>query len=584
MDLRMSTRTQLAQSIVEALATYGVETTAETVEATFAVPPKPELGDISIPTFAWAKVLRSPPPKIAADLVEKLNETIANISDIQALSALGPYINVRLDPLARARRVLHAAATEDFGQQDIGAGKRIGVDFSSPNIAKPFGIGHLRSTAIGNSLVRTYQKLGYDVISFNHLGDWGTQFGKLMSAYERWGDDEKLEETPILHLYDLYVHFHQLAKDSPELGLEDEGRAWFKRLEDGDPQAQAYWERFRELSLREFERIYKRLDVRFDHYWGEAYYNNMLDQLVEDVRTKGLLVESEGAQVVPMDELNLPPCLIVKNDGATLYATRDLAAARYREEQYGFEKFLYVVGAEQNVHFQQVFEVLKKMDYPWAKTLHHIPFGRIHGISTRKGTLVFLDDILERGSQRVRDILADRNLPDELRETIVENVTVGAVIFYDLSRGRIKNYDFDWDQMLRGLGPNERGQTGPYLQYTHTRLASLLETYQERYGELPAVEDVDLSLLNDEGARGIVAHIERFPEAIRQAAQNDEPSVLSRYAIDIAELFNGYYSGGHRIVSDDPNLSAARIALARATRVALAESLRLLGVPLPPKM
>lgn len=580
----MSIRTQLAQTLATELAAQGMQTTADAVEATFAHPPKPELGDISIPTFSWAKELKAPPPKIAQALVAALNAQLDALTEVSEVHATGPYINVRLDPTARARRVLADAATQNFGQQTLGEGKRIGVDFSSPNIAKPFGIGHLRSTAIGNSLVRVYQKLGYEVISFNHLGDWGTQFGKLMCAFERWGNEAALEADPILHLYELYVRFHQLAKDDPSLGLEDEGRAWFKRLEDGDAAAQAYWERFRALSLREFERIYARLDVRFDHYWGEAYYNDMLTPLVEDVRAKGILVESDGAQVVPMDDPNLPPCLIVKNDGATLYATRDLAAARYRQERYDFEKFLYVVGAEQNVHFMQVFEVLKKMDYAWATRLVHVPFGRIHGISTRKGTLVFLNDILERGADRVREILTDREIPDELREEIVEAVTVGAVIFYDLSRGRIKNYDFDWDQMLRGLGPNERGPTGPYLQYTHIRLASLIETYTERYGAIPAIADVDLSLLNDDGARGIIAHIERFEETIRQAAENDEPSVLSRYAVDIAELFNAYYSGGNRIVSDDPALSAARIVLARGARVALAESLRLLGVPLPPKM
>lgn len=577
----MSTRTQLAEHLVALLAEQNVTTTSDVVEASFGTPPKPELGDISIPCFAWAKELRSAPPKIAGTLVEQLQARGA-IAGVASISALGPYINVTLDAADRARTVLAAAATETYGQQSIGEGKRIGVDFSSPNIAKPFGIGHLRSTAIGNSLTRLYAKLGYEVISFNHLGDWGTQFGKLMASFERWGDEAALEADPIMHLYDLYVRFHQEAKADPS--FEDEGRAWFRKLELGDEKAQAYWERFRSLSLREFERIYQRLDVRFDHYWGEAYYNNMLETLVEDLRAKQLLTESEGAQVVTMEHLNLPPCLIVKNDGATLYATRDLAAARYRQEQFDFEKFLYVVGAEQNVHFQQVFDVLKQMDYPWAERMTHVPFGRIHGISTREGTLVFLEDILERGSQRVRDILAERELPDELRAEIVEQITVGAVIFYDLSRGRIKNYDFDWDLMLRGLGPNERGQTGPYLQYTHTRLASLVDTYIERYGAIPAMEAIDLALIADDGARGIVAHIERFPEVIRQAAEHNEPSTMSRYALDLAELFNSYYSGGNRIVSDDPALSAARIVLARACRVTLAESLRLLGVPLPKKM
>lgn len=580
----MSIRTQLATLLAEALQAQNLEVSADAVEALFGTPPKPEMGDISIPTFVWAKPLRTAPPKIAEALVDAIHPHIDALEEISSIEALGPYINVKLDVAARAKRVLNAAKDASYAQQTIGEGLRVGIDFSSPNIAKPFGIGHLRSTAIGNSLVRIYQKLGYEVIRFNHLGDWGTQFGKLMCAFERWGDEQALENDPIQHLYEIYVRFHTLAKEQPELGLEDEGRAWFKKLEDGDEKAQEYWQRFRDLSLREFERIYKKLDVQFDHYWGEAYYNNMLDQLVEDVRSKGLLVESEGAQVVPMDDLDLPPCLIVKNDGATLYATRDLAAARYREEQYHFEKFIYVVGAEQIVHFRQVFEVLRRMDYDWANGLEHVPFGRIHGISTRKGTLVFLDDILERGEARVREILADRNLPEDERETIVQQVTVGALIFYDLSRGRIKNYDFDWDHMLRGLGPNERGQTGPYLQYTHTRLTSLVATFQERYGDLPPIEHIDMRPLDglDEGQ--LLAHIERFPDVIRQAAQGNEPSTISHYAIELAELFNGYYSGGNRFVSDDQPLSTARIALARSLEITLAESLRLLGVPLPEKM
>lgn len=578
----MSIRTQLAQQIVQHLAALGVDTDASSVESAFATPPKPEMGDISIPCFVWAKALKSAPPKIAADLTQQLVASTQSLDEIAEVSALGPYINVRLDPAARARKVLVAAQDESYGQQRLGEGKKIGVDFSSPNIAKPFGIGHLRSTAIGNSLTRIWAKLGFEVVSFNHLGDWGTQFGKLMAAFERWGDEAALEADPIMHLYDLYVRFHKEAEETPS--FLDEGRAWFKRLEDGDAAATAYWQRFRDLSLREFERIYKRLDVRFDHYWGEAYYNEMLDPLVDELRAKNLLVESEGAQVVPMDHIELPPCLIVKNDGATLYATRDLAAAKYRQESFGFEKFLYVVGAEQSAHFQQVFEVLRLAGYPWADRMIHVPFGRIHGISTRKGTLVFLDDILKRGSERVAEILSERDLPAELRDEIVEQITVGAIIFYDLSRGRIKNYDFDWDLMLRGLGPNERGQTGPYLQYTHTRLASLVETYRERYGEIPAIDAVNLAHLSDDDTRQIIAHIERFPETIRSAAENNEPSTLSHYALMLAELFNSWYSRGNRIVSDDAELSAARITLARATRVTLAETLRLLGVPLPKKM
>ena len=576
------TRQDLATALQRAAQQLGADLSTEQVLELFAAPPRPELGDLAVPCFALARALRKAPPQIAVALLEAAQADIDAIEAIAEARAEGPYINVRLDPTVRARRVLSAALADGWGTSQQGAGRTIGIDYSSPNIAKPFGVGHLRSTAIGNALKHIFEALGYRVVGVNHLGDWGTQFGKLMAAFELWGDEEQLQQDPIMHLYDLYVRFHKAIAD--DAALEEQGRAWFKRLEDGDERARAYWQRFRDLSLREFNRIYERLNVSFDHYWGEAFYNEMLAPLVDELRERGLLVESEGALVVPMDELNLPPCLIVKNDGATLYATRDLAAARYRHEQLGFEQFLYVVGHEQSAHFQQVFEVLRRMGYGWAEQLHHVPFGRIQGISTRKGTLVFLEDILERGRERVGAILADRPLSDEERERIIEQVTVGAVLFYDLSRNRIKDYEFSWDLMLRGLGPNERGQTGPYLQYTHTRLGSLEAAYVERFGALPAADTVDWALLGDDAVRGLVAHIEAYPAAIEQAAAAYEPSVISRYALDLAELFNAFYSGGNRVVSDDAALSAARIALSRATRLTLAHALTLLGVPLPERM
>lgn len=574
--------TLLADILVRVTADAGAELSAADVLNSLGTPPDPEMGDISFPCFPLAKALRNAPPRIAGSLLEPLNKALAEHDEFDRATQAGPYLNVHLNQAHRASTLLRAALVAGYGGSSEGAGKVIGIDYSSPNIAKPFGIGHLRSTSIGNALRNIFTRRGYDVVGVNHLGDWGTQFGKLMAAFERWGDRDQLEQDPIQHLYELYVRFHKEAE--AEEALLDEGRAWFRKLEAGDAQATAYWEEFRSLSLVAFNAIYERLGVSFDHFWGEAFYNDMLDDVVKDVEASGQAEISDGALVVKMDELELPPCLIRKSDGATLYATRDLAAARYRQEELGFEQFLYVVGAEQIVHFRQVFEVLRRMGYEWADRLHHVTFGRIQGISTRKGTLVFLEDILERGRARVAEILKDKPFDDAEREEVIEQVTVGAILFYDLSRNRIKNYDFDWDLMLRGLGPDERGQTGPYLQYTHTRLKSLEDTFEERYGELKPVDQLDFAAVSDAAARPVLVELEKYPNAIAQAAENYEPAVISRFAIDLAEAFNSFYSGGNRVVSDDETLSHARTALVRAVRMTLADALTVLGVPLPNRM
>ncbi len=576
------TRSLLATLLSQAAEDAGATLSTDEARDLLTEPPRREMGDIAFPCFVLSKQLRTSPAAIATTLCDAIAGAVSDAPALGGVNAAGPYLNFTVDSAYHAAGVLRAATDEGYGRGSEGEGQTIGIDFSSPNIAKPFGIGHLRSTSIGNALGNIFRMLGYRVVGINHLGDWGTQFGKLMFAYESWGNEEALVKDPITHLYDLYVRFHKAAEEDET--LLDEGRAWFKRLEDGDEQATAYWQRFRDLSLREFERIYERLGVSFEHYWGEAYYNDMLAPLVEDLDRAGLTEVSDGAVVVDMSELDMPPCLIVKADGATLYATRDLAAARYRYEQLQFKQFLYIVGAEQTVHFRQVFEVLRRMNYSWAEDCHHIPFGRIHGISTRKGTLVFLDDILNKGKERVAEIMADKPFSDQERELITEQVTVGAVLFYDLSRNRIKNYDFDWDLMLRGLRPGESGQTGPYLQYTHTRLASLERQYIETHGELPDPAAVDYALLGEDAARALITHIEKFPELLRHAARDYEPAQVSRYAIEIAELFNSFYSGGHKVVSEDRALSAARITLANATRRTLATSLGLLGVPLPARM
>lgn len=572
---------QIAQILEELIAKRGGDLDAQSIVDSFSEPPDRSMGDLAFPVFPLARVFRKSPADIASELVAELAEPIAALDAVAWVKSAGPYLNFKLDPAARAARVVTAALADGYGASDVGAQKTIGIDYSSPNIAKPFGIGHLRSTSIGNALRNIFERQGYNVVGVNHLGDWGTQFGKLMSAFERWGDEDALNADPIGHLYDLYVRFHKEAEENA--ALLDEGRAWFRKLEQGDEEAHAYWERFRALSLVEFQKIYTRLGVSFDHYWGEAFYNDMLDDVVKDIEVAGLAEHSEGALIVDVGE-DMPPCLIRKQDGATLYATRDLAAARYRHEQLGFDQFLYVVGAEQIVHFRQVFEVLRKMGYEWAEDCHHITFGRIHGISTRKGTLVFLEDILDRGRERVAEILAEKDFSAEERELIVEQVTVGAILFYDLSRNRVKNYDFDWDQMLRGLGPDERGQTGPYLQYTHTRLLSLADGFREQFGEIPVASALDAGQLAGEAEAAVISELERYPDVIAQAAEHYEPAVVSRYALDLAESFNSYYSGGNKIVSEDKALSSARILLAEGVRRTLADALTTLGVPLPTRM
>ncbi|MCB9506765.1 MAG: arginine--tRNA ligase [Myxococcales bacterium] len=573
----------VANHIVSAAATLGATLTVDEVTAALTEPKNRELGDLAFPVFTLAKALRKAPPAIAAELAAAVREAVAADPAVASVEAVGPYLNFRFDAAARARAVLTAALSPDFGRQQVGAGKRIGIDFSSPNIAKPFGIGHLRSTAIGAALLRLHDALGYEVVAINHLGDWGTQFGKLMSAYERWGDRAQLDADPIQHLYDLYVRFHAEAKTDP--ALDDEGRAWFKRLEDGDAQATAYWEEFRALSLREFERIYDRLGVTFDHFWGEAYYNELLDAAVAEVEAAGLATISEGALVVALDDLDLPPCLLRKQDGATLYATRDLAAAKYRVETLGLDRLLYVVGAAQSVHFKQVFEVVRRLGYPWADSLVHVPFGMILGISTRKGTLVFLEQILDEGKARVRAHLEEKpELSDAERDEIAEQIAIGAVVFYDLSRNRIKDYDFSWEAMLKGLRPGERGPTGVYLQYTLARLSSVLDRYLEAGAPIPAADAIDFSKLATEAEAAIVAHLERWPAALRDAADVLEAAVVARYALELAELFNTFYSGGHKIVSEDVALTGARVALVASVRNVLDYALRILGVPRPERI
>ena len=467
------------------------------------------------------------------------------------------------------------AAGEDWGRSDMGSGKTVLVEYSSPNIAKPFHIGHLFSTAVGNSLARIYKFLGYDVQSLNHLGDWGTQFGKLISAYKRWGDPAVIEKDPINELLKIYVKFHEEAKEHPE--LEDEARMYFKRLEEGDEETTKLWSWFREQSLVEFMRVYDMLGVKFDSYAGESFYNDKMGRVIDELRDKNLLTLSEGASIVDLTEDKMPPCLVLKKDGTTLYATRDLAAALYRHDTYDFAKCLYVVAYQQDLHFRQIFRVLEKMGYAWAKDCVHVAFGMIsyegETLSTRKGNVVYLEELLHQAIDKAMEIIEEKSPNLENKEEVAKQVGIGAVVYTDLSNSRIKDIDFRWDRAL-----NFDGESGPYVQYTHARCCSLLRKAEGM--ELPEMQ-AD-ALTNDE-AQALLRLISRFPDVIIEAADKYEPSMITRAVTDIAQAYNRFYYE-HRILDDDPAGTAARVALTRATRDVIRTGLYLIGIEAPERM
>ncbi|NLZ92990.1 MAG: arginine--tRNA ligase [Firmicutes bacterium] len=535
-------------------------------------PPSSEMGDFAFPCFKLAKKRRQNPAAIAADLVN----TLPCSNYFEKIEAKGPYVNFFCNRELLANTTIKNILTQGkaYGQQTLGKGKTIVIDFSAPNIAKPFGVGHLRSTVIGNSLYRLYQALGYNCVGINHLGDWGTQFGKLIVAYMQWGDERKLEKQPITYLYELYVRFHSEAEKDPR--LDEEARAWFKKLEDGDAEARALWQRFRDLSLTEFKRIYNLLGVEFDSYQGESFYNEMLDGTVDLIEAKGLASISEGALIVDLSEENLPPCLLRKQDGATLYATRDLCAAIYRQQHYNFTKMLYVVGADQALHFQQVFTVLQKMGYEWAENCVHVPFGLIRykdgKMSTRRGTLVFLEDVLTKATELAKEIIQEKNPGLANKEHVARQVGIGAVIFGDLSNDRIKNIEFDWDKVL-----DFTGETAPYVQYAHARICSILRKAES----WPA--PYDATLLTNAEEQNVVRLLARFSDVIFRAAQTYKPSLIARYVLDVAAAFNSFYHQCPVLQAEEASRNA-RLALIDAVRQVLVNGLYLLGISAPEEM
>ncbi|WP_302991791.1 arginine--tRNA ligase [uncultured Streptococcus sp.] len=533
-------------------------------------PKSSDLGDIAFPAFSLAKVERKAPQAIAADIAEKIDQ-----SAFEKVVATGPYVNFFLDKSKISDHVIKSVITAgaDYGQQDEGHGQNVTIDLSSPNIAKPFSVGHLRSTVIGDALSNLYRKMGYNTIKINHLGDWGKQFGLLMVAYKKWGSKEAVEANPINELLKLYVRINAEIEQDPE--LDEEGRKWFKKLEDGDPEATELWQWFRDESLVEFNRIYKLLDVEFDSLNGEAFYNDKMDEGGQILEDKGLLKESKGASIVDLDDVNLPPAMIKKSDGATLYITRDIATAMYRARTYNFVKNIYAVGQEQSNHFRQLKAVLKKMGFDWSDDMVHVDFGLVtknrQKLSTRKGNIILLEPTLQEAISRAKSQIEEKNPELENKEEVAHAVGVGAVKFYDLKTDRRNGYDFDLEAMV-----SFEGETGPYVQYAYARIQSIL-----RKANFTPSTDTTYSL-NDPESWEIIKLLQDFSRVVKRAAENYDPSLIAKYAISLAQAFNKYYA--HTRILDESPERESRLALSYSTAVVLKESLRLLGVQAPEKM
>ncbi|MEK4297840.1 arginine--tRNA ligase [Oceanobacillus sp. FSL W8-0428] len=526
-------------------------------------------GDLAFPCFTLAKKLKKAPQQIAKELSTKIDAPF-----LEKTVAEGPYLNGFLNKQVVSKQVIRRINTEkeDYGSSSAGAGKIVTLDFSSPNIAKPFSMGHLRSTVIGNALANISEKYGYKAIRINHLGDWGTQFGKLITAYKKWGLEEKVRENPIKELFYLYVMFHEQAEKHPH--LEDEARFWFKQLESGNEEANQLWKWFREESLKEFAKIYELLDIAFDSYDGEAFYNDKMDKVVQELKNKDLLSLSDGAEVVELAAENMPPCLIKKKDGATLYATRDLAAAIYRSRAYHFEKSFYIVGQEQRLHFEQLFLVLQKMGYDWAASLKHVPFGFIlkdgKKMSTRKGKVVLLEDVIKEAIDLAYQNIKTKNPELENKEEVAKMVGVGAIIFHDLKNERQNNIEFNLDEMLKF-----EGSTGLYVQYTHARSCSILR-------KASAENNLSVSGLTDSYSWTVIKILMDFPNVIEKSFQQAEPSVIAKYVLKLSQDFNKYY-GQVKILADDAEQSS-RLALVKSVAIVLKEGLKLLGIKAPEKL
>lgn len=545
--------------------------TSEEISQLIEIPPKPEMGDFAFPCFRLAKSYHKAPPMIAQDL----KESIGDQTFLSEIKVVGGYLNFYVDKAQYAQQIIdkYNNAT-DYGCSDQGKDKTICIDYSSPNVAKNFHVGHLRTTIIGNSLYKIFSKLGYKVVRINHLGDWGTQFGKLIVAYKKWGSREAVEEKGIEELMDIYVKFHEEAEKDDS--LNDEARAWFLKMEQGDEEALEIWQWFRDISLKEFMRVYNILGMEFDSFAGESFYRDKTADVIKRLTDDGLLKESQGAMIVPLDEYDMPPCIVAKKDGSSIYATRDLAAILYRKATYNFDRCLYVTGLEQKLHFAQVFKVIELMGNDYAKNLVHIPYGLVSlksgKISSRKGNVIFAEDLLRESINKTTSIIEEKNpdIPD--KEEVAKQVGIGAIIFNDLYNQRIKDVIFDWNKLL-----NFDGETGPYVQYTYARASSVLR----KIGEVP--DTIDYTLLTDEASIGLLKEIERYPQVIKDAAERYEPSVIARYGIDLAHAFNKFYHEC-QINVEDETTKYTRTNVVKIARYIIKDALSLLGIQCPEQM
>lgn len=564
----------MKNKLVDILSENIVELEKEEIASALEIPKKADMGDYAFPCFKLAKVFRKAPNMIAEDLKQKIEEN--NYDILAKVENVGGYINFFLAKEAFAKQLVQTIDVEDFGASKDGEGKTVCIDYSSPNVAKNFHVGHLRTTIIGNSLYKIYSKLGYHVERINHLGDWGTQFGKLIVAYKKWGSKEAVEENGIAELMKIYVKFHEEAEKDDT--LNDQARAWFVKMEQGDEEALAIWQWFKDISLIEYKRIYKLLGMDFDHFTGESFYRDKTQDVVDRLNEKNLLVESEGAHIVPLDEYNMAPCLIMKKDGSSIYATRDLAALLYRKNTYHFDKCIYVTGLEQKLHFAQVFKVIELLGFDWYDQLVHVPYGLVSmeggKLSTRNGNVIYAEEILHESINKIYEIIEEKNPDLEDKETVARQVGIGAILFNDLYNQRIKDVVFNWDKIL-----NFDGETGPYVQYTYARCASVLR----KAGEITVLEDIDYSILTDEATMNLLKDITRFPSVVKDAADKFEPFMISRFAVSVAQHFNKFYHDC-QINVEDEKVKMARLKVVMLTKKVIKDALELLGIECPEQM
>ena len=571
-----------AELILEKSPSLAGELSVTDIAQAIEVPSDKKMGDYAFPCFRLAKVLRKAPPLIAQDIAA----AIADDPMFEKVEQVNAYVNMFISKAAFLEDMLKVsvAAGEEFGRSNVGGGKPVIVEYSSPNIAKPFHIGHLRSTGIGNAIYRIYDAMGYDVIRINHLGDYGTQFGKMIVAYRKWGNEEDVRRSPIKTLLEYYTKFHVEAEKDPD--LEQEARDTFARLEHGEPGELELWKWFREESLKEFTEVYDMLGIEFDSYAGESFYSDKMPRVLEELKEKDLLKVSQGAQVVDLEDKGLGTALITKSDGSTLYITRDIAAAIYRKEHYDFYKNIYVVASQQDLHFAQWIEIVEMLGYDWARDCVHVPFGMVSleegTMSTREGRVVFLKDVLEKAIEKTKEIMLEKNVTTDNVDETAAMVGIGAVLFQELSNNRIKDYVFKWDRVL-----NFDGETGPYVQYTYARSASVLrkagEEAVKKAEDLAVSGRLELSYISGESAYDLAKLIQRFPEVVIEAGEKYEPSIVTRHIVSIAQAFNKFYHD-EQILTENEDEKTAKLALVISAGQTIKNGLGMLGIKAPERM